>query len=223
MGMHEGHRKRVKGRFLSEGLDAFEDHQVLELLLFYCIPRRDTNELAHRMIKEFGSLAGLFEAEPKDIRERCGVSENTALLVSLVPSLARRYLKARWGEKPKLDSSSKAGDYAVSLFAGRVYEVFYALCLDSQNRVNYAALVQEGTLTEAPVYPRLVVEAVLRHKASSVILAHNHPGGSMQPSRADIEVTGRVSKALEAISVKVVDHIIVAGERYFSFKENGLL
>jgi DNA repair protein RadC len=95
MGMHEGHRKRVKDRFLSEGLDAFEDHQVLELLLFYCIPRRDTNELAHRMIKEFGSLAGLFEAEPKDISKRCGVSENTAILVSLVPSLARRYFKAR--------------------------------------------------------------------------------------------------------------------------------
>lgn len=223
MGMHEGHRKRVKDRFLAEGLDAFEDHQVLELLLFYCIPRRDTNELAHRMIEKFGSLAGLFEAEPKDIRERCGVSENTAILVSLVPSLARRYFKARWGEKPKLDSSSKAGDYAISLFAGRAYEVFYVLCLDTQNRVNYAALVQEGTLTEAPVYPRLVVEAVLRHKASSVILAHNHPGGSLQPSRADIEVTGRISSALEPISVKVVDHIIVAGDRYFSFKENGLL
>jgi DNA repair protein RadC len=223
MGMHEGHRKRVKDRFLSEGLDAFEDHQVLELLLFYCIPRRDTNELAHRMIKEFGSLAGLFEAEPKDISKRCGVSENTAILVSLVPSLARRYFKARWGEKPKLDSSSKAGDYAISLFAGRTYEAFYVLCLDSQNRVNYAALVQEGTITEAPVYPRLVVEAVLRHKASSVILAHNHPGGSMQPSRADIEVTGRIGSALEPISVKVVDHIIVAGDRYFSFKENGLL
>jgi len=131
--------------------------------------------------------------------------------------------KARWGEKPKLDSSSKAGDYAISLFAGRTYEAFYVLCLDSQNRVNYAALVQEGTITEAPVYPRLVVEAVLRHKASSVILAHNHPGGSMQPSRADIEVTGRIGSALEPISVKVVDHIIVAGDRYFSFKENGLL
>jgi len=223
MSMHGGHRKRVKDRFISEGLDAFEDHQVLELLLFYCIPRRDTNELAHRMIDEFGSLAGLFEAEPKDIQKRCGVSENTAILVSLIPPVARRYFTAKWGEKPKLTSSSKAGEYAISLFAGRTYEAFQVICLDSQNRVNYAALVQEGTLTEAPVYPRLVVEAVLRHKANSVILAHNHPGGSMQPSRADIEVTGRISKALEAISVKVVDHIIVAGDKYFSFKENGLL
>lgn len=223
MKLHEGHRKRVKDRYLAEGLDAFEDHQVLELLLFYCIPRKDTNELAHRMIREFGSLAGLFEADPKDISRRCGVSENTAILVSLIPPLARRYFTAKWGDKPALNSSSKAGEYCVSLFAGRTYEAFYAICLDAQNRVNYAALVQEGTLTEAPVYPRLIVEAALRHQASSVILAHNHPGGSMQPSRADAEVTRRVTSALEPISVNVVDHIIVAGERYFSFKENGLI
>jgi DNA repair protein RadC len=223
MKLHEGHRKRVKDRYLSEGLDAFEDHQVLEMLLFYCIPRKDTNELAHRMIREFGSLAGLFEADPKDISRRCGVSENTAILVSLIPSLARRYFKTKWGNKPVLNASAKAGEYAVSLFAGRIYEVFFVICLDSQNRVNYAALVQEGTLTEAPVYPRLIVEAALRHQANSVILAHNHPGGKMQPSMADIEVTKRITQALEPISVNVVDHIIVAGERYFSFKENGLI
>lgn len=223
MGMHEGHRKRVKARYLTEGLDAFEDHQVLELLLFYCVPRRDTNELAHRMIDEFGSLAGIFEAEPKEIIKRCKVSENTAILVSLIPSLARRYSIVKQGNKPALNTSSKAGEYAVSLFIGRTYEVFYAICLNSQNRVNYAALVQEGTLTEAPVYPRLVVEAALRHKANSVILAHNHPGGSMQPSRADIEVTERVARALEPISIKVLDHIIVAGNKYFSFKENSLI
>jgi DNA repair protein RadC len=122
-----------------------------------------------------------------------------------------------------LNYSSKAGEYCVSLLAGRTYEVFYALCMNSQNRLIYAALVQEGTLSEAPVYPRLVVEAALRHKAYSVILVHNHPGGSLQPSRADIELTGKVSKALEPISVAVIDHIIVAGDRYFSFKENGLL
>lgn len=221
--MHAGHRNRVRNRFISEGLDTFEDHQVLELLLYYCIPRRDTNELAHRMIKEFGSLAGLFEAEPKDIEKRCGVSENTAILISMIPSLARRYFKVKWGDKPQLSSSTKAGEYTTSLFAGRTYEAFYVICLDAQNRVNHADLVQEGTLTEAPVYPRLVVETVLRHRACNIILAHNHPGGSLQPSKADIEITDRIEKALEAISVRVVDHIIVAGDKYFSFKENGLL
>lgn len=221
--LHEGHRQRVKTRYMSEGLDAFEDHQVLEMLLFFCIPMKDTNELAHKMILEFGSLAGLFEADAKDVCKRCGVSENTAILVSLIPSLSRRYIKGKWGDKPVLNSSSKAGEYAVSLFTGRTYEVFYVICLDSQNRVNYAALVHEGTLNEVSVYPRLVVEMVLRHQANSVILAHNHPGGSLNPSNDDIELTKKIKAALEPISVKVVDHIIVAGDKYMSFKERSLI
>ncbi|WHH59701.1 DNA repair protein RadC [Petroclostridium sp. X23] len=221
--LHQGHRQRVKNRYLTEGLDAFEDHQVLEMLLFYSIPMKDTNELAHKMIKEFGSLAGLFEADPKDICRRCEVSENVAILVSLIPSLARRYFKGKWGDKPVLSSSSIAGEYAVSLFTGHTYEVFYLICLDAQNRVNYAAPVHEGTINEAPVYPRLIVETSLRHQANSVILAHNHPGGSLRPSSDDIEVTKKIRTALEAISIKVSDHIIVAGDRYLSFAEEGLL
>lgn len=221
--LHAGHRQRVKGRYLAEGLDTFEDHQVLELLLFYCIPMKDTNELAHKMISEFGSLAGAFEADPKDICKRCRVSENTAILISLIPSLTRRYFKGKWGDKPVLNSSTKAGEYAVSLFVGRTYEVFYVICLDTQNRVNYAVRVHEGTINETPVYPRIIVETVLRHQANSVILAHNHPGGSLRPSDADLQITKKITAALEAISVHVVDHIIVAGDRYFSFAEKGLL
>jgi DNA repair protein RadC len=220
--LHKGHRRRVKDRYLSEGLDSFTDHQVLEMLLFYCIPMKDTNELAHKMINEFGTLAGLFEAHPRDISKRCGVSENTAIAVSLIPSLARRYFKIKWGDKPFLNSSSKAGEYAISLFTGRTYEAFYVICLDSQNRANHAALLHEGTINEAPVYPRLIVETALRHQANSVILAHNHPGGTLQPSGADLEVTKRITDALTAISIKVIDHIIVAGDRYLSFKEKGL-
>jgi DNA repair protein RadC len=221
--LHEGHRQRVKTRYFEEGLDAFEDHQVLEMLLFFSIPMKDTNELAHRMILEFGSLAALFEADPKDICKRCGVSENTAILVSMIPSLSRRYFKVKMGDKPILNSSPKAGEYAVSLFAGRKYEAFFVICLDSQNRVNYAALLHEGTLNEVPVYPRLVVEMVLRHQANSVILAHNHPGGSLKPSFDDIELTKKIKAAVEPIAVKVVDHIIVAGDKYMSFKEGSLL
>jgi len=221
--LHEGHRQRVKMRFITEGLDAFDDHQVIEMLLFFCIPMKDTNELAHKMIREFGSLAGLLEADPKDICKRCGVSENTSILISLIPSLSRKYLKGKWGEKPVLNSSSKAGEYVVSLFTGRIYEAFFVLCLDAQNRVNYAALVHEGTINEAPVYPRLIVEAALRHQANSVILAHNHPGGSLQPSVADIDVTKKIVIAIEALSIKVVDHIIAAGDKYYSFAEKGLL
>ena len=221
--LHEGHRQRVKDRYLAEGLDSFTDHQVLEMLLFFCIPMKDTNELAHKMINEFGTLAGLLEAHPVDITKRCGVSENISIMVSLIPSLARRYFKAKWGEKPVLNSSSKAGEYAISLFAGRTYEAFFLICMDTQNRIIHADLVHEGTINEAPVYPRMIVEAALRHKATSVVLAHNHPGGGLQPSMADIEVTKRITAALEAISISIMDHIIVAGDKYVSFAEKGLI
>lgn len=221
--LHEGHRERMRNRFIEEGLDSFADHQVLELLLFYCIPVKDTNELAHKLLKEFGSLDGLFEATPQEICKRCKLKPTTAVLLSLMPSLARRYFKGKWGEKPLLNSSAKAGEYAVSLFVGRTYEAFYLLCLDAQNRVNYAALVHEGTINEAPVYPRLIVETALRHQASTVILAHNHPGGTLRPSSADKEVTGRIVNALGAISIQVADHLIVAGSEYYSFMEHGLL
>lgn len=221
--LHKGHRQRVKARYLAEGLDSFEDHQILEFLLYYCIPMRDTNDLAHKMLNEFGSLAGIFEADTKDICKRCGVSENTAIMLTLIPPLSRRYFMGKWGEKPVLSSSTKAGEYAVSLFVGRTYEVFFVICLDSQNRVNCAVLVHEGTINETPVYPRVIVEAVLRHQANSVILAHNHPGGSLRPSDADLQITKRIVAALEAISVHVVDHIIIAGDKYFSFAEKGLV
>ena len=221
--IHKGHRERVRDCFMEEGLDSFKDHEVLELLLFYCVRQKDTNELAHRMLKEYGTLHDLLEAHPRDIARRCGVSINTATLISLCVPLARRYMKRKWGNRPVLNSSSRAGEYALSLFAGRVYEAFFAICLDSQNRVNHAALVHEGTINEAPVYPRIIVETALRHKANSVILAHNHPGGSLKPSVADIEVTKKIYSALLPISIRVVDHIIIAGERYTSFAEQGIM
>jgi len=221
--MHEGHRKRLKDRFKSEGIDSFQPHEVLEMLLFFCIPRRDTNLIAHKLLKKFGSISGVFEADIKDLMDSDGIGENSAFLLSLIPSISRRYFNDKWGSKVVIDSSSTAGDYAVSLFMGRTYEAFFLICLDSQNRVNYSALIQEGTINESPVYPRLIVETALRHQANSVILAHNHPGGSMKPSLADIEVTEKIKGALEAISISVIDHIIVAGDKYVSFAERGIL
>lgn len=221
--MHEGHRSRLKNRFLEEGLDSFEDHQILELLLFYAIPRRDTNEIAHSLIIKYGSLSGVLEADPKDLANTPGLGENSAVLLSLIPSLARVYHKDRWGIRPTLNSTAKAGEYILTLFAGRPYEVFYLICLDAQLHVISPALVHEGTIDQAPVYPRLIVETALRHKAHSVILAHNHPGGSASPSPQDIEVTHKIRSALEGISISVLDHIIAAGESYVSCSEKGLL
>ncbi|NLN65438.1 MAG: DNA repair protein RadC [Clostridiaceae bacterium] len=221
--LHEGHREKVKQRFIEEGLNAFEDHQVLELLLFYTIPRKDTNEMAHRLLEKFGTLESLFDSKPEELIKKGKVTRNTAIFLSMVPELARRYMMLKQGRKPVLDSSSKAGQFITTLFIGKTYEAFYVCCLNSQNQLNYAALVHEGTINEAPVYPRLIVETALRHQASSIILAHNHPGGSLKPSNADIEVTRKICDAMKTISVSVIDHMIAAGNNYFSFAENGLL
>lgn len=221
--MHEGHRQRLKERFINEGLDNFNDHQILELLLFFSIPRKDTNETAHLLIERFKTLSNIFEADITELVKIPGIGENSALLLTLIPQLSRVYFKDRWRDKPVLDSSTKAGEYMISLFVGAKYEKFYVLCLDSQNRVNHCALVHEGTINEAPVYPRLIVETALSHKANSVIISHNHPGGSCKPSEADILCTKKIKSALEAISISVLDHIIVAGEKYISLAQEGYL
>ncbi len=221
--LHKGHRKRVRDRYIESGLDSFEPHQIVELLLFYCIPMKDTNELAHKMIKEFGTFHNLLEAHPLEIVKRCGVSENVAVLISLIPSLSRRYLTSKWDKKVSLANSTIAGKFAVSFFTGRTVEHFYIFCLDVQKNLLYPALIAKGSLSEAPIYPREIVAAVLNHQASCIILAHNHPGGLLSASRSDIEATKLIKNVLEPINVDVLDHIIVAGEGYYSFAEKRVL
>ncbi|MDR1061232.1 MAG: DNA repair protein RadC, partial [Clostridiales bacterium] len=183
----------------------------------------DTNGLAHSLIEAFGSLSGVFEADCSDLRGAGRLGENAALLLKLIPQLTKRYMRDRWKDRPCIDNTAKAGDYARALYIGKNHEVFYLICLDSQNRVNRAVPVCSGTINEALVYPRLIIENALRHNANSVILSHNHPGGGMNASKADIDITKKLKASLEAISIKVVDHIIVAGDKYISFAEKGLL
>ena len=211
-------------RFLKEGLDSFEDHQVLELLLFQAVPRRDTNPLAHKLIQRFGSLSAVLEADPKDLASVEGVGENAAAFLSMMPHVTRRYFhdRVKHSRKP-LNNSESAAEYLVPLMAGRSEEVFYVICLDSQLRVLYPALISEGTVKDALVHPRHVAEAAVRHKAASVILAHNHPAGSVKPSTHDHKLTRSLVQALGGINVQVVDHVIVAGELIYSFSREGTL
>jgi DNA repair protein RadC len=222
--LHKGHRERLRERFIREGLDNFEDHQVLELILFHAIPQRDTNPIAHRLMQRFGSLSAVLEADPKDLALVEGVGSNAAAFLSMVPQITRRYFHDRVRHSRKnLNTSEAAAEYIVPLMAGRPEEVFYLICLDSQLRVLYPALISEGTVKDALVHPRHVVEAATRHKAASVILAHNHPAGTVRPSNHDHAITKRLVQALGAIQIQVVDHIIVAGEQVYSFQREGTL
>ena len=221
-GLHSGHRARMRERYINDnGLDSFAEHEVLELLLFYCIPHKDTNETAHKMLSEYGALANLFDAHPRDISKRCGVSVNTAVLLSMVPQLAKRYYHSKWENKVRLVSSQLAGQYLIDMFAARNTEAFYILCLDAQRRLNSAALISEGTVEEAPIYIRNIAQTALLHNAVNVILSHNHPGGSISASGADIEATRQIIRTFELLEINVLDHIVVAGSKYFSFAENG--
>ncbi|ADQ04000.1 DNA repair protein RadC [Caldicellulosiruptor owensensis OL] len=221
--LHEGHRERLKRRFIEQGLDGFEDHQVLELLLFFSIPRRDTNDVAHRLISTFGSISNVFEAHPEDLQKVNGIGKNSAILISLISQISRRYLADKNRKTFQLRNVEVAAEYIKSLFVGRKNEVFYVICLDTQLNVIYSAPLFEGTVKEAVVYPRKVVECVIRYNASSVILAHNHPGGSIRPSMDDIKTTQKIVNALSTIGVAVNDHFIVAGDKYYSFAQNGIL
>lgn len=222
--LHKGHRERLRERFLREGLDNFEDHQVLELLLFQAIPRLDTNPIAHRLMQRFGSLSAVLEADPKDLAVVEGVGANAAAFLSMVPQVTRRYFldRIKHTRKP-LNTSEAAAEYLVPLMAGRSEEVFYVICLDSQLRILYPSLISEGTVKDAFVHPRHVVEAAVRHKAASVIFAHNHPAGTVRPSHHDHSITKRLVQALGGIDIKVVDHVIVAGEHIYSFSREGTL
>ena len=219
---HVGHRARMRERYLNDsGMDTFADHEALELLLYYCIPRKDTNELAHKMLQIFGSLGSLFDAHPNDIVKSCNVNENTAILVSMIPKLAKRYNQSKWEKDARFTAPQTAARYLIQLFAERNTEAFYMLCLDAQRRLNYAALISEGTVEETSVYMRNIIQAALRYDAVSVVLSHNHPGGSVSASGADIEATRQIIRAFELLEITVLDHIVIAGGRYFSFAENG--
>jgi len=207
---------------MNEGIDAFEDHQVLELLLFFAIPRRDTNELAHLLLKRYGSFSAVIEADPVDLAQTEGVGEGAATLLSLVPALTRRYLvdRARH-ERHALTTTERAAEFLVPFMAGRANEIFYVLCLDTQCRVIVPALVEEGLPDRAHVEPRKVVEVALRHKAHSVILAHNHPTGQAKPTTADHRVTQALVAAFNAIGIAVRDHLVIAGEEWHSLARAG--
>ncbi len=220
---HKGHRERMRNRFLAEGENGFADHELLELLLYYAVPRGDVNPLAHKMLTEFGTLSMLLESDPIEISRRCGVKESTAILLCLQGALNRRLQHEKWSNRPVMDTVSKAGMYAIELLSQYHYERMYMMCLDSRKVLLHTCMISEGTINESVVYPRLVVESALKYQATSVILLHNHPGGTTKPSFADIELTTQLSKILYAIGISVADHIIVAQNQYFSFLENDLL
>lgn len=218
-----GHRERLRARFKDGGADALADYEMLELLLFRSIPRRDTKQLAKDMIARFGSLSDVLSAPHDRLCEVPGVKSATAVDLSLVRAAADALTLGRVAGKEVLSSWSQVLDYCRTSMAFGAIEQFRILFLDKKNQLLRDELQQSGTIDHTPVYPREVVKRALELEASALILVHNHPSGDPTPSRADISMTNAIAKAAEPLGVVVHDHVIVARQGHASLRALGLI
>lgn len=223
MSMHDGHRKRLRQRFLEEGLDHFTDVQVLELLLFYCIARQDTNPIAHRLLEHFGSLSQVLEAPVAELCKVEGVGENTAIFLRLVTQAGSFYLKDRAAKTKVLPTLESCAQFLQPYFYGQNVETVYLLCLDAKCKLLCCKKMSQGNVNSTEISIRKIVETALSANASSVLLAHNHPGGIAIPSYADIRTTLNVASALQAVDVHFIDHLVICDDDYVSLMQSGYL
>lgn len=220
--MAEGHRQRMRERFYKEGIDNFEPHEALEMLLYFTIPRKDTNAIAHNLINTFGSFHGVLEANRDDLI-KFGMTENTSALLNMIPAFANYYMQSHASGTPQFTNCTDMGNFAVNKIGERINEVFGVICLTTQRKLINFEIIEEGTVNSASISPRKVAECALRNNASSIVFVHNHPGGSLMPSADDKLLTNNLSGMLRLIGVNLLDHIIVANGRFASMSEQGMI
>jgi DNA repair protein RadC len=221
--VHQGHRERVKNKFLNEGLDGFEPHAVLELLLYYGIPLKDTNPIGHSLLQKFGSLSGVFDAPYEELIKVDGIGKSAATLIKLIPQLCRRYQENLDKDKNWIFSYEEAGRILVNKFIGRSNEVIVLMLLDSRNRMIYCDVTSEGTVTTANIYVKKIVKLAVQYNAAYAILSHNHPSGDCMPSKQDLNSTIWIYEALKTVEVKLIDHVIVSGKDFFSIAKSRIM
>ncbi len=207
-GLHDGHRERVRKRFMENGLDGFFDHQVLELMLFYCIPRKDTNDMAHILLNKFGSFSAVLDAPFESLLD-CGISSNAAVFIKLIPSLCSRYYQDSYHQKD--DDSKSMEEFILPHFIGQNEEQLFLVLLDAKGKRVFSYVVSRGTKSEASVNIQKIVQLGVQHDASCAIVAHNHPNGVNLPSKNDIDMTLRLQRALRNVGIVLFDHYIITG------------
>ena len=219
----EGHRKRMRERLIKGGAAALLDQDLLEMLLFLAVPRRDTKPVAKALLDRFGSFAGTISAPPNELLGVDGVAEASMAALKLVQAAALLLIRSELVEKPVLNNWDKLMDYLNAVMARERVEQFRVLFLDSRNRLKADEAQARGTVNHTPVYPREVVKRALELNATAILLVHNHPSGDPTPSREDIAMTREVAEAARAVSVVLHDHVVVGNGRWISFKSEGLL
>jgi len=219
----EGHRERLRKKYRASGMDAFHDYEALELLLSYAVPRGDVKPTAKALLKTFGSIKGVIDADMADLEKVRGVGPASAVAIKLLKDLCALYLKQQAMEKPQITCTSELVNYCKASLGGAKDEQFRVIFLDAQNRIIDVETIQEGIVNQAVVYPRKVLENALRQKASAIILLHNHPSGNVRPSDADIRLTRTIQETARVLDILVHDHIIIGENRFFSFREEGIM
>lgn len=217
-----GHRDRLRKKF-TESPESLYDYELLEMVLYYSIPRKDVKPIAKDLLKKFDNLAGVFNADYELFKEVDGVSEKSSILLSLIKEIRNRELFYELKDKDSFESPEKVVAFAESKLASNKDEAFMVIYLDIRNKINDYEIINEGTVDKAVVYPRNVIKNALKNNASGIILVHNHPSGECDPSSNDIHLTGLISKACSSMDIKLLDHIIVSEKKYFSFAQENIL
>ena len=223
MGVHDGHRERMRNSFMEHGLESFNEINALELLLFYAKPRIDTNPLAHALLDRFGSLAEIFDASEEELCEVPGVGRNTAALIKLVPEMMRKAEITRTSDITQILNSREAEAYLKPRFMNERNEKVLVLYLDSQMKIIRCVEHARGDVNMVSINVRLIIEQALKFKASYVILSHNHPDGNTSASGDDIAVTKTLMKSLQLVNIKLYDHFIVSERHCLSMRSAGAL
>ena len=207
--VHKDHRKRVRKKYLDNGLDGFEIHEALEFLLFYCVPYKNTSILAHNLLDSFGSLSAVLDA-PFDALIEFGLTEPQAAMLKLIPDISRLYIDDKHNNHRKIVDYDNVSQTILNKFIGRENENVLLMLLDAKGKEIFCGIISKGTLSDKSLPIRKIVDFSLRYNARSVIIAHNHPSGVALPSRNDMEATANIKNALDLIGVKLIDHYIVA-------------
>jgi DNA repair protein RadC len=219
----EGHRRRLREKFLSSGLSGFHDYEVIELLLTLATPRKDCKDAAKAALKKFKTLQGVLEASPRELCDVQGIGPKNLLGVKLIKSVADRYLEKRLLNKDPIQSSKEVFEYLYHSIRDKDRECFIVVYLDAKNKVLTTQTLFQGTLTASSVYPREVVRSALDHQAAALIFAHNHPSGEPNPSTEDISLTRQLVFACRVMGITVHEHLIIGDNQYFSFADQGYI
>lgn len=218
---HDGRRQRQKNKFLNNGFDVFEQHEVLEMLLYYAIPRRDTNPLAHRLLERYKTFGRVCDAPSDELERDFGLSKNAVILLKMQPQLARIYTESKINDTNFIEPET-LGELFQSKFIGRNAEAVAVLLGNAKGKIIFFDVIAHGSLNSTEMPVRKIVDLAIRHNAKTAFIAHNHPSGSLLPSKQDLDSTMTIYDTLYNVGVRLLDHYIITDTSYLSLKDSGM-